>query len=46
MPPIRTTRRTQTLSVPIKIRRGGTTITKTVPMKVDTATRTTTMRGL
>ncbi|PTR26492.1 hypothetical protein C8K36_10564 [Rhodococcus sp. OK519] len=40
------TRRTGTARVPIKITRGGTTITKTVPMKINTVTRTTTIRGL
>ncbi|MER2222954.1 MAG: hypothetical protein ABS976_15300 [Rhodococcus sp. (in: high G+C Gram-positive bacteria)] len=36
-----TTRRTQTVRVPVKIRRGGSTTTKTVPVKVNTVTRTT-----
>ncbi|PBI91047.1 hypothetical protein BKP42_53990 [Rhodococcus erythropolis] len=36
-----TSRRTQTVNVPVKIRRNGSTVTKTVPMKVNTITRTT-----
>ncbi|MBM4600033.1 hypothetical protein GS440_17380 [Rhodococcus hoagii] len=40
-----TTRRTGAARVPIKVTRGETTITKTVPIKINTVTRTTTVRG-
>ncbi|UTT48927.1 hypothetical protein [Rhodococcus gordoniae] len=48
MSPIRSTRvsrGTKTVRVPVRIKVGNTTTTKSMPVKVTTVTRTTTVRG-